>query len=152
MVPFKLTTFEIHPDDAVMDLLMRELDPQNTGDITFPMLRKHWPKDFRDATAVTFHGNARPADHARKGKNPGGFGWTGGVGTPPVQPRRSDGAGSAPPMASTVQSIEPGASRYTQFASVPCCCPNRTCPVQAHDLPSKAQSVHLPVVHVSTPT
>ena len=82
-VYFKLTSYDIDPDDAVMDLLMREIDPQNTGDVTFPMLRKHWPKDFRDATAITFHGNARPANHARKGKKEGEFGgWTGAAGTP----------------------------------------------------------------------
>jgi hypothetical protein len=80
---FRLTNFDIDPDDAVMDLLVRELDPLDTGDVTFPMLRKNWPKDFHDATAVIFHGNARPANSARKGKKEGEFGgWVGASGTP----------------------------------------------------------------------
>ena len=78
-VYYKLTNFDIEEGDAVMDLLMAEIDPLNTGDVTFPMLRKNWPKDFREATAIVFHGNARPANHARKGKKEGEFGgWVGG--------------------------------------------------------------------------
>lgn len=64
----QLLNFDVVEEDPVMSLAMKQFDPQSNGDVTLAMMKKNWPKHWKDAVAVKFHGGRRRHGKWKMGK------------------------------------------------------------------------------------